>query len=181
MTAPLPDSAFWAGRRVLVTGHTGFKGAWLCLLLNHLGAQVSGFALPAPAGGAYAAMRPRVDGDLADIRDAAAVAATVRHLRPEIVFHLAAQPLVGEGHARPLETFATNVMGTAHVLEALVLEALHNAPAAVALVVSLPLRWLLERTGAYRLVWHRGLFDIALVVLLWAGVAAGATGLHLSA
>ena len=131
MTAPLPDPAFWARRRVLVTGHTGFKGAWLCLLLNRLGARVSGLALPAPAGGAFTAMRPRVDSNLADVRDGATVAAIIRNLRPEIVLHLAAQPLVGEGYARPLETFATNVMGTAHVLEAL-----HQAPATAALIVT---------------------------------------------
>ena len=114
-----PDPAFWAGKRVLVTGHTGFKGAWLCLLLDRLGAHVSGLALPAQPGGAFDAMRPPVESITADVRDAAVVANAVDRVRPEIVLHLAAQALVGEGHARPLETFATNVMGTAHVLEAL--------------------------------------------------------------
>lgn len=126
-----PDPAFWSGRRVLVTGHTGFKGAWLCLLLDQLGARVSGLALTAEPDGAFDAMRPPVAGEIADVRDAGAVAAVVRRARPEIVLHLAARALVGEGHARPLETFATNVMGTAHVLEAL-----RETPAAVALVVT---------------------------------------------
>ena len=126
-----PDPAFWAGRRVLVTGHTGFKGAWLCLLLEHLGARVHGFALPALPGGAFEAMRPRMEGEIVDLRDRQAVAGAVRRAQPEIVLHLAAQALVGVGYARPLETFETNVMGTAHLLQAL------GAPLArVALVVT---------------------------------------------
>jgi len=114
-----------------VTGHTGFKGAWLCLLLDYLGARVSGLALPAEPAGAFDAMRPPVESQIADVRDAVAVADAVRRTRPEIVLHLAAQALVGAGHARPLETFATNVMGTAHLLEAL-----RETPVAVALVVT---------------------------------------------
>jgi CDP-glucose 4,6-dehydratase len=131
VTVARPDPAFWAGRRVLVTGHTGFKGSWLCLLLHHLGAQVSGLALPAEPDGAFTAMRPPVESTIVDIRDAAAVADTVRQVRPDIVLHLAAQALVNIGHERPLETFATNVMGTANILQAL-----HSTPAAVALVIT---------------------------------------------
>jgi CDP-glucose 4,6-dehydratase len=131
VTSARPDPAFWAGRRVLVTGHTGFKGAWLTLLLDHLGARVTGLGLPATPGGAFTEMRPPVDHRVADLRDADAVAAAVRAARAEIVFHLGAQALVGEGHARPLETFAINVMGTAHVLEAV-----RQTPAAVVLFVS---------------------------------------------
>lgn len=131
ITGVQPDPAFWAGRRVLVTGHTGFKGAWLCLLLDHLGAHASGLALPEEPAGAFAAMRPPVEGESTDMRDAVAVANAVRRARPEIVLHLAAQALVGVGHVRPLETFATNVMGTAHLLEALC-----TIPVAVALVVT---------------------------------------------
>jgi CDP-glucose 4,6-dehydratase len=126
-----PGAAFWAGRRVLVTGHTGFKGAWLCLLLDHLGADVSGLALPAPRGGAFDAMRPPVESHIADMRDPALVAAAVRSARPEIVLHLAAQALVGESHARPVETFETNVMGTLHLLEAL-----RAAPPRAALIIT---------------------------------------------
>jgi CDP-glucose 4,6-dehydratase len=131
MSSARPDLGFWAGRRVLVTGHTGFKGAWLCLLLNHLGARVSGMALPAEPGGAFDAMRPIVDSYFVNVTDAEAVAHALRRARPEIVLHLAAQALVGRGYECPLETFATNVMGTAHLLEAL-----SDSPAVVALVVT---------------------------------------------
>lgn len=131
MTGTCPDPAFWAGKRVLVTGHTGFKGAWLCLLLDHLGAHVSGLALPAEPDGAYQAMRPPVESHIADIREPVSVADVVRQVRPDVVLHLAAQALVGVGHARPLDTFATNVMGMAHLLEAL-----PASPAAVALIVT---------------------------------------------
>lgn len=103
---------------MLVTGHTGFKGAWLCLLLEHLGVRTSGLALPAAPGGAFDMMRPAVESSIVDIRDVTAVALAVRRVRPEIVVHLAAQALVGKGYAQPLATFATNVMGTAHLLEA---------------------------------------------------------------
>ncbi|WP_119967460.1 CDP-glucose 4,6-dehydratase [Simplicispira lacusdiani] len=119
---PLPDPAFWQGRRVLLTGHTGFKGAWLALWLQRLGAQVTGVALaPAttPALFDLAGVGQGMDSRLCDVRDAAALAAVVRAARPEVVLHLAAQALVRPGYAAPLETFATNVMGTAHVLDAL--------------------------------------------------------------
>jgi CDP-glucose 4,6-dehydratase len=104
-----PDARFWAGRRVLITGHTGFKGAWLSLWLTELGAQVSGFARDIPTDPSlYALARvdehvEHVDGD---IRDAERVAEALARLRPEIVLHLAAQP------------YATNVMGTVNVLDA---------------------------------------------------------------
>ena len=111
----------WRGRRVLLTGHTGFKGSWLALWLTDLGAEVTGFALPPPTTpslfdrGRMGEMVSHVEGD---VRDAAAVDAVVREARPEIVFHLAAQPLVRHSYQEPVETFATNVMGTVHVLDA---------------------------------------------------------------
>ncbi len=116
------DPAFWRGRRVLVTGHTGFKGAWLTLWLSRMGAHVSGCALP-PATAADVFVQARIadglqDSEMLDIRDAVRVQAFVRHAAPEIVFHLAAQPLVRASYADPVGTFATNVLGTAHVLDA---------------------------------------------------------------
>jgi len=113
----------YAGRRVLVTGHTGFKGAWLCEWLLALGAEVHGLALdPVKGQELYGdlGLPTRLASDRRiDVRDPAPLAEAVRHLRPEIVLHLAAQPLVRRSYREPLETFATNVMGTAHVLEAL--------------------------------------------------------------
>lgn len=117
-----PSADFWRGKRVLLTGHTGFKGAWLALWLERLGAQVTGLAL-APATTPSLFSLARVDAALdhheVDIRDATALAAAVHAARPEVVLHLAAQALVRPGYREPLATFATNVMGTAHLLEAL--------------------------------------------------------------
>lgn len=117
-----PDPSFWRGKRVLLTGHTGFKGAWLALWLQRLGAQVTGLALaPAttPALFTLAGVAQGMDSHVCDVRDAAAVAAAVRAAQPDVLLHLAAQALVRPGYAAPLDTFATNVMGTAHVLDAL--------------------------------------------------------------
>ncbi|NIJ20031.1 CDP-glucose 4,6-dehydratase [Sphingomonas naasensis] len=112
----------WRGRRVLVTGHTGFKGSWLSLWLHMLGAEVTGFALPPPddtpslfAAARIDALIEHVEGD---IRDLTAVRAVVEASRPEVIFHLAAQPLVRLSYREPVETYATNVMGTVHLLEA---------------------------------------------------------------
>ncbi len=101
---------------MLVTGHTGFKGTWLAAWLDALGARVSGFALPpdAPPGDAGANVAAR----WGDIRDDAAVRAVFAEVRPEVVFHLAAQALVRRSYREPVATYATNVMGTVHVLEA---------------------------------------------------------------
>jgi CDP-glucose 4,6-dehydratase len=115
------DQAFWQGRRVLVTGHTGFKGSWLCAWLNRLGAQVTGFALPPPTDPslyALAGIDTLVQSEIGDIRDPARVAAVLGTAEPEIVFHLAAQPLVLESLRDPLGTFRTNLLGTLHLLEA---------------------------------------------------------------
>ncbi len=119
MLVSAPDG--WRGRRVLVTGHTGFKGGWLSLWLHALGAEVTGFALPpatTPSLFAQARLDELVRHVEGDVRDLAAVSAVVARARPETIFHLAAQPLVRLSYARPVETYATNVMGTVHVLEA---------------------------------------------------------------
>ena len=118
MRQPLAD--FWRGKRVLLTGHTGFKGAWLALLLERLGAEVTGFALAPEAGpSAFAALRPGLASRIGDLRDAAAVQAAVQAARPEIVLHLAAQALVGRGYRDPEGTFASNVSGTINLMQAL--------------------------------------------------------------
>jgi CDP-glucose 4,6-dehydratase len=117
-----PDAGFWRGKRVLLTGHTGFKGAWLTLWLRRLGADVTGVAL-APEAGPNLFMLAGVGGlcesRLQDIRDAARLAAIVKSAQPQIVLHLAAQALVRASYRDPIGTFSTNAMGTAHVLDAL--------------------------------------------------------------
>lgn len=114
--------SFWGGRRVLVTGHTGFKGAWLSLWLEHLGAHVVGLALPPEdKAGAFAAMSPwpRLDSELVDLRDGDAVAQVMQSANADVVFHLGAQALVRRGYADPWGTYAVNVGGTTNVLHAL--------------------------------------------------------------
>src|SRR3954468_6843541 len=115
------DHSFWRGKRVLVTGHTGFKGGWISLWLSRLEAQVTGFSLPPPSNpNLYnvAKVGSRIDSVIGDIRDAEAIAAAVVRSRPEIVFHMAAQPIVRRSYRDPIETYSTNVMGTVHVLDA---------------------------------------------------------------
>jgi len=111
----------WRGRRVLVTGDTGFKGSWLSLWLHALGADVTGFALAPPSDPSLfeaARIAELIDHHEGDVRDLAAVRAVVEASRPEVIFHLAAQPLVRLSYREPVETYATNVMGTVHLLEA---------------------------------------------------------------
>ncbi|MBI4062054.1 MAG: CDP-glucose 4,6-dehydratase [Elusimicrobia bacterium] len=111
----------FSGRVVLVTGHTGFKGAWLALWLRELGAKVVGCALPPDAeSGLFerAGLGRLIDSRLGDVRDPAFLKGILDEARPEIVFHLAAQPLVRASYERPAETFATNVLGTSNLLEA---------------------------------------------------------------
>lgn len=116
------SAGFWHKRRVMVTGHTGFKGGWLALWLHHAGAEVHGYALAPPTTpNVFAVARI---GDvleshtIGDVRDASALREAVRAASPEVVFHLAAQSLVRPAYREPVETYATNVMGTVHLLEA---------------------------------------------------------------
>jgi len=116
------DQSFWRGKRVLLTGHTGFKGGWLALWLTHLGARVTGVSLPpatTPNLFSLTRLNELIDSRYTDITDAEQLAAIVRESAPDIVFHLAAQALVRASYRQPLATLATNIMGTAHLLDAL--------------------------------------------------------------
>ena len=116
------DPSVWAGRSVLVTGHTGFKGAWLTRWLTLLGARTHGIALDPPTDPALFVQGRVADvlgSDLrVDVRDSAALIGAVRHVAPSVVFHLAAQPLVRDGYRDPATTFATNAQGTINLLDA---------------------------------------------------------------
>jgi CDP-glucose 4,6-dehydratase len=113
--------AFWQGKRVLLTGHTGFKGAWLAIWLHYLGAQTCGFALEAQGdinlfdAAHVKALCQHIPGD---IREAIQLKQVIENFKPEVVFHLAAQALVRQSYAQPLQTFDTNVMGTVNLLQA---------------------------------------------------------------
>lgn len=127
---------FWRGKRVLVTGHTGFKGSWLSEVLLGMEAEVSGLSLAPetdPSLFQQLDLSRRMEHGIGDIRDLSVVQDAVRRAAPEIVFHLAAQPLVRRSYREPLETWGTNVMGTAHVLEAV--RAL-DAPCSVVVVTT---------------------------------------------
>lgn len=131
------DGDLWSGRRVLLTGHTGFKGAWLSLWLQRLGAEVTGLAPGAPSAPSLYEVA-EVGGGMAaehaiDVRDAAAVSEAFRDARPEVVVHLAAQPMVRRSLVEPLSTFEINVMGTANVLEAV---RLHGSEVRAVVVVT---------------------------------------------
>jgi CDP-glucose 4,6-dehydratase len=121
MEGLVTDPAFWRGKKVFLTGHTGFKGAWATLLLRGLGASVYGYALP-PTHPSALFLAARIADDIrhriADIRDLATLRAAMAEAEPDIVIHMAAQALVRPSYEEPVETFATNVMGTVHVLEA---------------------------------------------------------------
>lgn len=115
------DPAFWAGRRVFLTGHTGFKGSWLSLWLQEMGAEVTGYALPPstePALFDVAGVGAGMTSVIGDVRDLGSLRAAMRTCDPEVVLHLAAQPLVRLSYDEPVDTYATNVMGTVHLLEA---------------------------------------------------------------
>ena len=115
------NAAFWAGKRVFVTGHTGFKGSWLCLWLQQLGANVTGYALAPPTNPSLfeeAQVAQGMTSVIGDIRGGAALIQAMRQAAPDIVIHMAAQPLVRRSYVDPVETYATNVMGTVNLLEA---------------------------------------------------------------
>ncbi|MEM6496503.1 MAG: CDP-glucose 4,6-dehydratase [Pseudomonadota bacterium] len=123
MESVVIDPSFWCGKSVLVTGHTGFKGGWLSCWLDQLGAKVHGYALEPPTSPSFfesTALSKILSTDArADLDDLQALKAVFQDSQPEIVFHLAAQPLVRASYTDPIKTFQDNVMGTAHVIEAI--------------------------------------------------------------
>jgi CDP-glucose 4,6-dehydratase len=117
----LVKAEFWKGKRVLITGHTGFKGGWLSFWLKFLGADIFGYAMAPPTNPSLfqiANISQGMKSVIADVRDFAHLKEIVEKFRPKIIFHLAAQSLVRYSYANPLETYSTNVMGTANLLEA---------------------------------------------------------------
>lgn len=115
------NPAFWRGKKVFLTGHTGFKGSWLSLWLQQLGAEVTGYALQAPTDPSLFEVADVAQGMtsiIGDIRDSAALIHAMRNAAPDIVIHMAAQPLVRYSYVNPVDTYSTNVMGTVHLLEA---------------------------------------------------------------
>jgi len=116
------DSSFWNGKKVFLTGHTGFKGSWLSIWLHDLGAKVTGYALDPPTNPSLfelAGVDQLVDSVIADVRDLERLKAEMVRAEPDIVIHMAAQPLVRDSYKIPVETYAVNVMGTVHLLEAI--------------------------------------------------------------
>ncbi len=114
------ERSFFRDRKILVTGHTGFKGSWLCELLLHLGAEVTGYSLEPPSGPSMyriCGLEKRVRSVYGDIRDLEKLRSVMRQTQPELVLHMAAQPIVREGYQNPVYTYDVNVMGTVHILE----------------------------------------------------------------
>jgi len=144
----------YRGSRVFVTGHTGFKGAWLSEWLLALGADVAGFSLEPPTTPSLfdqLGLAKRMRHQIGDIRDAAALRDAVAALAPDFVFHMAAQPLVRASYSIPVETFDTNVVGTAHLLEAVRLQAARfNKPCAVVAITTDKCYENLEQGRAFR-------------------------------
>ena len=114
------DLSFYKGKKVLITGHTGFKGSWMCQMLLNAGAEVTGYALEnvtEPDLFSVLRLSEHMNSIIADVRDYDGLLKAVRENRPEIVIHMAAQPIVRESYVNPLYTYETNVMGTANLLE----------------------------------------------------------------
>ena len=121
MSKSYVNSKFWYGKKVFVTGHTGFKGSWLSLWLKHMGAVVKGFSLEPPTSPSLfevANVANGMDSEIGDIRNCESVCKSMIEFSPDILIHMAAQPLVRLSYDEPVETYATNVMGTVHILEA---------------------------------------------------------------
>src|SRR3972149_1931312 len=115
------DTSFFSGKKIFVTGHTGFKGSRLCLWLNELGAKVTGYALHPPTEpNLYnlCVIDKVVHSIIADVRDGEKLKEAISETRPEIVIHMAAQPLVRDSYRNPVDTYSVNVMGTVNLLEA---------------------------------------------------------------
>ena len=115
------DPVFWQGKRVFITGHTGFKGSWLSLWLQQLGAHVKGYSLPAPTNPSVfdlCDVQSGMESEIDDIRDLEQIKKSMASFAPEILIHMAAQPLVRHSYVDPVETYQTNVLGTVNVLEA---------------------------------------------------------------
>ena len=136
---------FWLGRRVFVTGHTGFKGSWLCLTLKLLGAKIHGYALKPPTEPnlfEVADVERGMTSTIGDVRDYQTLKNSLEACNPEVVFHLAAQPLVRESYETPVETYATNVMGSVHLFEAI-----RHLPMASRTIVNITSDKCYENTG----------------------------------
>ena len=121
MESLVMNPEFWLGKRVLLTGHTGFKGSWLSLWLKSMGAHVTGYALSPPTNPSLfevANVAQGMNSIIGDIRDLAHLSSIFAEHKPEIVIHMAAQPLVRYSYLEPVETYSTNVMGTVNLLEA---------------------------------------------------------------
>ena len=128
------DPTFWNGKKVFLTGHTGFKGSWLSLWLSSLNAEVKGYSLEPPTSPALfeeARIKELVESEIGDIRDYKNLQKSIHEFQPDILIHMAAQPLVRLSYGEPMETYDTNIMGTVKVLEAA--KAVNNLKAIVAI------------------------------------------------
>ena len=116
------DKSFWRNKKIFITGHTGFKGSWLCLILHSLGAKITGYALPPPTDPnlfTLSKISELVHSVVADIRDFDSLKKAIISAQPDIIFHMAAQSLVRESYKIPVETYSVNVMGTVNLFEAI--------------------------------------------------------------